>query len=122
MVNSLHEYNCNCNSWKFTPLNPCYGFDNLALCLGDYFKAVDSNSSELTNVENVSALVHDSWMRNYLFWRDNEPWVTNPRYKKPYNPIKSERRDALLVPFDELSDDEKNKDKGIAEFLISLAQ
>lgn len=55
LVNKLHERNCLINNWNFKQLKPGYGYDNLVLCIGDYFKA-----NKDMCLENVAILVHNT--------------------------------------------------------------
>lgn len=132
IIQEAHKFNCEKNKWDFKPLIPgAFGYDNLAICLGNSFTKIlqdlDTNTNanynqninnNLTLGEEIAELVHKSWIENYTYWRDNKPWETNNTYRPPYSPIGDERRNKLAeTPYSELPQEEKDKDLIIAEFI-----
>jgi hypothetical protein len=103
------------SGWKYFPLSKgSFGYDNIAVSLG----FVDCKVP-LTR-ELIAEMVHNGWVCNYTFWRDNKPFEDpSGNYKKPYTPLGDERRNACAsTPFAQLPQDEKDKDLIIADFVL----
>jgi hypothetical protein len=105
------------SGWGFQPLLPgTFGYDNQAMSIGHLF---DNYNSKLT-VEGTAALIHEGWVINYLFWRDNSPWLRDKRYKKPSKPLNDKRRNhCAATEYSELPKDEQDKDVMLAECILS---
>jgi len=115
LVQKLHEYNCKENGWFFRKLNiGCYGFDNLAICIGHTFDSINSDSL----VGEIADILHKSWIINYVYWRDNQPWLNDiVNYIKPFKPINDERRNiCAITEYKDLPEDEKQKDLILASW------
>ena len=125
-----HKHNCKVNGWKFCPLKKgAYGYDNLCMSFGYVFEHYDIDElDELDdldkrdelNVDQVASLIHDGWVANYLYWRDNKPYDCNDyNYRKPYKPINDKRRNKCAdTPYDDLPNNEKKKDLVFAKFIL----
>ena len=118
-IQQAHRYNCQSNKWKYTPLKRgAYGYDNLAICLGNILTYIENHGMSELNVTKLASNVHDGWTENYIYWRDYTPFVHGV-YLKPYNPINDERRNACAsMTYEQLSDEEKEKDLIIARFIF----
>lgn len=121
LVQNVHEENCKFFGWKFTPLRPgAYGYDNLVYAIHDTFNFLEKekDSKDEKNPENIAEIIHQSWIKNYVFWRDNTPYEKSEKYKKPYNPINDERRNKCAsTPFASLDEDERTKDIVLAKII-----
>jgi hypothetical protein len=120
-VQGAHEHNCRQLSWRVTPLKPgMFGFDNLAVSLGHIFTTVDVFMMlETGDIEYVSSAIHDGWAKNYSFWRDMAPHKSCKEYMGPAKPLGDARRNSLaLMPYHELPEDEKEKDRIIARYVL----
>lgn len=118
LVQECHEYNCRVNGWYFNKLKVgCYGFDNLAVCIG----YVMNNIVKDTPVEKIADLIHQGWIMNYVFWRDEKPWLNKDYvYQKPSKPVNDKRRNLCAVTeYDNLPADEKEKDQILAKWIQS---
>lgn len=93
-----------------------FGFDNLICSLGKVFES----NIKITDKNEIASLIHEGWIENYIYWRDNKPYEKNKLYYKPYDSLNDERRNKCSqTKFEDLSQEEKNKDLIIAEFLIN---
>lgn len=103
--------------WTNTTLYPGqYGYDAIAVSLA----YTVTNMKEDAKEKDLAILIHDAWIVNYVFWRDNKPYESDKNYKKPYNGIENERRNKCATSsYDELDDEEKEKDLYIARFIKS---
>ena len=111
LVQETHKHNCEVNGWQFKPLlRGAFGYDNLCLSIA---KLLDCNQMQLTD-EKAAEIVHDGWVQNYLYWRDNSPWTNTS-----VNPIGDERRDkCAATKFIDLPQEEKDKDFIISNFIL----
>ena len=106
------------SGWKYMPLNPgTFGYDNqahsAALALTNYKEGMTR--------DEMASIVHDGWITNYTYWRDNKPWKTDPSklYKQPAKPLGDKNRNTCAeTPYDKLPQDEKDKDLMIADILL----
>lgn len=107
MVNMVHKYICEINAWSHKSLKRgSYGYDNLVLCLGDFFKLHEKKHTKI----EIAEIVHNAWVRNYIYWRDNRPWENKTvMYKKPFKPINDDHRNSCTVKYDLLPQFEKDK-------------
>lgn len=124
-VSEASAYNNQKQGWGNQKLQPgSFGYDNIAISLATLFE--DESLSYIVqenSVEEGAGLIHYGWAINYCFWRDQKPWLKNKAYSKPSSPLGDERRNqcALLV-YDDLSEEEKDKDRIFAEFVIANLQ
>lgn len=111
--------------WKYSELVPGqFGYDNMAVSLGyalmfmpDSGSAARQVDSKLS-IDDIAARIHDGWVINYVFWRDNKPFENSKLYKKPASPLGDERRNKCAqTKFADLPKDEKDKDRIIARYL-----
>ena len=116
LVQECHKYNCNLNGWYYQKLKiACYGFDNLAVCLGIVLDNIDEDADE----EKIAELIHEGWVVNYVYWRDNKPWLNKEyNYQKPSKPLGDDRRNlCATTKYKDLPDDEKEKDLILARWV-----
>ena len=130
-VNIAHFYLSEKSGWKFYPLKPgAFGYDNLVVSLVYLFNNLakeplrDGKKSVYDeDLESMASAVHEGWIENYKFWRDNSPFLTNNFYKKPASALGDERREncAKTVYYD-LPEDEKEKDRSIVFAVLDQLQ
>jgi rubredoxin len=123
-VQLIHKYNCEQCGWNFIPLKPgAFGYDNLVVSFHHVFSnslALDKKLSD-EDLEYVSDLVHEGWCKNYLYWTDNEPYIYNTNYIKPYNPLGDDIRNMCArTLYKDLPEDQKQKDRIIAKSIINI--
>ena len=108
------------SGWKYFPLSPgTFGYDNQAHSLGHVF----DNYEDGMNRDQIACLVHEGWCINYLFWRDHKPWLKDKSYKAPSKPLNDKRRNECTAQtYDQLPQDEKDKDLMIADYILSQTQ
>jgi len=125
LVEGAHSYLAKACGWGFSrPPNPgTFGFDNMICSIGKALRSMKICKDTLT-LRYVAACVHLGWGENYLYWRDHQPWLDPTRaYCKPSKRLGDSRRDkCLMTAYDDLPQDEKDKDLAIARFLLSLVQ
>lgn len=116
-IQFVHRSNCLKNGWNYTPLKKGgYGYDNIAVCLGDFFNNIESYN-ETTSPINI----HNSWMKNYLYWRDNKPWLDSSfLYKRPYKSLGDDRRNSCLVPYQKLPENGQKKDIQLSKIFYEI--
>ena len=117
IVDIVHKYYSKKMNWKENTLYPgTFGYDNMAMSIGYAL----SETKDL-EIKKLASKIHDGWIINYVYWRDNQPWLTNDFYKKPYSPLGDQRRNECAnLPYDKLNKEEQEKDDCIAECLINL--
>jgi hypothetical protein len=114
-VQLLHRANCNAQGWDASPLKRgCFGYHNLAM------SAVHVLHASRRDLNSASEAVHDGWRENYRWWCTDDV-AHRPGFYAPYKPVKQLRRDALCVPFAELPEEEKDKDRLLAAVLLAQA-
>lgn len=124
-VQNAHKFNCLSNNWNHHPLKKgAFGYDNLAVSISHTLTSNDFLLlPKILNDEHInilSKLIHEGWSINYIYWRDNEPYINNNLYLKPYNKLDDERRNICAqIEFNDLEQDEKDKDIILAKFLIN---
>lgn len=94
-VAEVHKKNCGAMGWRHTPLKPgAFGFDNLAVCIA---KVLESDCMLLEeNLEGVADAVHQAWIENYTYWRDNQPWKGGV-YIKPAKTLGDKEREMCVA-------------------------
>ena len=67
----------------------------------------------------MADLIHQALAINYIYWRDNKPWLRKGEgYTKANKPLNDERRNMCAVSkYEELPEDEKEKDLIIARWI-----
>ncbi len=142
-VEIVNKYNSTANNWTYYKLQAgTFGFDNIVLSL--YYLFENSKISDLTesNIEKLSDYIHEGWIINYTYWRDNEPWTKSDDssfgvaatfcsegakkvedYIKPYSPLGDKRRnDCAATKYNDLSKEEKEKDRIIVKCVLQNIQ
>lgn len=101
------------NSKKF--LIGMYGYDALIMSIGYAFKYCPDK----LNIYCLAEFIHQGWSVNYIYWRDNNPWLKSKLYKKPHNDLGDYRRNKLaLTKFDDLPIKEKKSNIIIAKYIL----
>lgn len=119
VIQDLHKYNSKENKWFYSPLKEgAFGFDNLAISIIYTLEKVKTQEKlKKISIEKLSDYVHRAWSKNYIYWRDNEPWISGD-YIKPAKPLNDKNRNKLAeTNYDDLPEDEKEKDRIIARFI-----
>jgi hypothetical protein len=124
-VQLAHKNNCDINNWPHYPLRRgAFGYDNLAIAIAFIFTKLRSHFNKSAKLGNneinlMASTLHDGWVENYKYWRDNRPWETNNKYFKPNQDLGDPRRETCAnATYDELSDEEKMKDIAIVMFIL----
>ena len=120
LVQMAHKFNCQKSKWKYIPLKKgAFGYDNLCMCLGNVFNYLKKHTLDRNDLARE---VHKAWIKNYVYWKDNSPWLNNDViYHKPANKLGDARRNKCSESsYDELPDDEKEKDMIIVDFVLSI--
>ena len=118
-VQEAHIFNCESNGWTISPLKKgTFGYDNLIVSLG--YTLINCKRFTESELETIANLIHEGWIKNYTYWRDNEPWLNNDyKYYKPFDPLNDERRNNCAeLDYNDLPQEEKDKDIILAKFLI----
>ena len=120
-IQIVHKNNAEVNKWKYFPLKQgAFGYDNLAISLAYMFTQGDSFLVNDNQTDNLANLIHKGWTENYLYWRDNKPWLTNTNYFKPAQALGDDRRNLCAnTNYCDLPEDEKVKDRDIAQFVCN---
>ena len=121
-VGMAHKFNCESNKWKHIPLKKgAFGYDNLCVSLARALKYIKARLDEdyVFDIEKIANKIHIGWTENYLYWRDNSPWKNKEYiYYKPAKAIGDARRNNCAeLDYDDLPQDEKDKDIIIAKFI-----
>lgn len=119
-IQETHAYNSIQNKWKVFPLKQgSYGYDNLCICIHDVFEYLSENSEYEYEIDIIADIIHEAWIKNYHYWRNNEPWKKNKKYIKPAKPLNDKHRNQCAkTKYQNLPDDEKEKDIIIATFIM----
>ena len=115
-VDEVHKYMSKEMGWKYYPLKKgAFGFDNLVISIAYTF----DKEKKLNNIDTVANLVHEGWIQNYSFWRDFRPFDSGNLYFEPAKALGDERRELCCdTEYKDLPEEEKEKDKMIAKYLI----
>jgi len=116
-----HKEMARLSGWECKPLVPgMFGYDNQAHSVATALTGFKWGM----NRDNVASLVHDGWVTNYTYWRDNKPWETKPNvYFKPAKPLGDEtRNNCASLSYHNLPQSEKDKDLMIADVLLQATQ
>lgn len=119
-VEIIHKYNSLIHHWKYYKLaGGEYGFDNILLSLYLLFENSKEDELKEDNMDHLSHLIHEGWIINYIYWRDNEPWLINKDYIKPSTPLGDKRRnECASTKYCNLSEEEKEKDRIIVKCVL----
>lgn len=113
-VNRIVAKKCGWGGWKLNA--GMFGYDNFIMSVGYALECPDKS-----NKETLCEYAHQGWATNYVFWRDNKPWLTNSFYKKPNKLPGDDRRDKLTVTkYANLPKEEKISNIIIAEYVLGL--
>jgi len=114
-VQEAHRANCKANGWSYQPLKKgAFGYDNIAVSLVYLFDAFYETSDN----DELASAVHNGWCENYLYWRDNKPYLTNTNYHRPAKAIGDALRNKCAeLPYDKLPKDEQVKDMVFVHFV-----
>lgn len=115
-----HKRLSQASKWFYRPLVPGqFGYDNMIMSVG--VALTEHPKDQEPTEESIASLIHDGWCRNYLYWRDHKPWLLQKYYKAPAKPLGDKRRDACaFTSFEELDQEEQEKDLIIARYLLEL--
>ena len=105
--------------WKYVELKPgSFGYENMATSIGYMFDKMEKGC----DIYKCAALVHDGWVINYLFWRDNLPASKHVGiYFAPAKKLGDARRDhCAATKYEDLEDEEQEKDYVIADAALEL--
>lgn len=122
IIQKLHKYNSERNKWKYFPLKKgSFGYDNLAISIVYTLNKIKSKEKlENKTLEKIADYVHRAWSKNYVYWRDNKPW-SDGSYIKSAKKLDDENRNNLAkTNYEELPEDEKEKDRIIARFIKDI--
>jgi len=115
IVHKLISKKCGWGSGKL--VKGMFGYDNFIMSIGYVFKYCPDK----LNKESICEFAHEGWAMNYIFWRDNKPWLTNSFYKKPGKCPGDARRNLLAATkHKDLPDDEKIPNIIIAEYILNI--
>jgi hypothetical protein len=123
IVQHIHQKNCESYGWVYLPLIPgAYGYDNLVYSIDATFKELKKNKD--IDQKELAKHIHDAWVTNYKFWRDNKPYEKQPdKYKKPFKPLGDKQRNLCAsTSYEDLDDVEKQKDLVLAKIISEYAK
>lgn len=118
LAQEAHKHLSKSSGWFYRALVPGqFGYDNMIMSVA---VAIDETPENPTQ-QDLAALVHEGWCRNYNYWRDRKPWDLQKGYKKPSKPLGDKRRDSCAkTKFSKLDPEEQEKDLVIARYLMSV--
>lgn len=125
LVQKVHRSNCEHYGWTYTTLQPgAFGYDNLVHSIHalKIWKIDNIDQDWNDKLSQLAEIVHNAWIMNYTYWRDQKPYETHPElYRKPYKPIGDVRRDACAnTKYGDLPADEQEKDLVLAKIIMGL--
>ena len=103
--------------WTTFPPRPnTFGFNNLVSSAASMLATINA----FAGVDAAAAAVHAGWVTNYRYWRDHMPHMAHPgTFAQPGRPLGDARRNACAdAAFDDLDDDEKEKDRIVARAIL----
>jgi hypothetical protein len=118
-IQELHKYNSERNRWEYFPLKRgSFGYDNLAVSIVYILNKIKSKENlENKSIEKIADYVHRAWSKNYVYWRDNEPW-SDGSYIKSAKKLDDKNRNFLAeTKYEDLHENEKEKNRIIARFI-----
>jgi len=118
-VQLVHKDISDASKWKYFLLKKgAFGFDCQTVSIGHTLDNIKDDYTE----DQVASLVHDGWIINYCYWRDNEPWKKYPNiYFPPASNLGDSRRDECAkTQYKDLTEDEKIKDLIIARSILAI--
>jgi hypothetical protein len=107
--------------WKSNQLKPgTFGFDSIACSIGFLL----SSKPLPTNIEHGAEIVHDAWVRNYLFWSEIKPHVLLPEYYSHSSKSLVDKRRKMLAStsYFALPENEKETNRIIVKTLFDYLQ
>lgn len=104
--------------WEYKPLEPyTFGYDNIVSSIQQALVAIHVKPN--ISIDELAVHVHNGWVDNYTLWRDEQPWLADPKYKAPYTVFGDERREKCAAStFQQLPHCEQEKDRCIAKYII----
>jgi hypothetical protein len=135
LVQKVHKNNAVVYGWGCAPLiRGAFGYDNLCSSIMKFIEVIDLtpdstdaelNTDPLPDGDALAAAIHDGWAENYIYWRDNKPYLRSclgwPMYRRPAQPLGDDRRNLCAASaFAALPADEQMKDRVIAQFLLEI--
>lgn len=123
-VAESHRALAKASGWGFCrPLVPGqFGYDNMAMSLATLFSEMenmrDNQGEDDIDLDYMADLIHQGWVKNYCYWRDHTPF-DREEYKKPNKKLGDARRNKCAEsPYQDLPQDEKDKDLIIARHVF----
>jgi len=119
LIEKLHKYNSKQNKWKYYELKVgSFGYDNLAISIVYTLNKIKTQENlEKKSINKIADYVHRAWSKNYIYWRDNEPWIEGS-YVKSAKKLNDNNRNKLSeTDYKDLPQNEKDKDIIIATFI-----
>lgn len=121
LIELVHKKLCRELHWKSNQLKPgTFGYDSIACSIGFLL-----NSKPLpTNIEQGAQIVHNAWVRNYLFWTVIKPNILLPEYySQSSKPLVDKRRQMLsTTSYLNLPEIEKQTNRIIVETVLEFLQ
>lgn len=115
LVELVHKELCKKLHWKTNSLKPgTFGYDSIACSIGYLL----SNPNK--EIEMSAEIVHNAWIKNYLFWTMVKPHVMLPKYySHSSKPLVDKRRKTLATtPYANLPEIEKETNRIIVKTLF----
>jgi hypothetical protein len=118
LTQDAHRTNCAANKWLHSSLTPgAYGYDAIVLSLMYALDSYNAGEIKLSN-DKFAEKIHDGWCVNFKYWCDHKPYENGP-YRAPYKPLSNKWRiKSFKTKYNDLDQEEKDKDLIFAAFLI----
>ncbi len=110
LIDITHKELCRELHWKTTQLKPgTFGFDSIACSIGFLLGTKPLPS----DIEYAAQIVHEAWVRNYLFWSVIKPHVLLPKYYSHSTKSLVDKRRKMLAstPYSALPEIEKETNR-----------